>query len=135
MYNIGSALGGTISGVIYTQTLPGQLEQRLSPALATLAYSTPYSFIASYPVGTPQRTAVIESYQYTQKILCITGICLVVPLIIFALFLRDNELTDAQSLPSAEKMLSESSLGSDNTEFPQTERQGSAGGLFRRVMS
>lgn len=139
MYNIGSALGATISGIIYTQTLPGQLAQRLSSAaLVTQAYSTPYTFIASYPVGTAQRTAVIEAYQYTQKVLCITGICLCVPLIAFALCLRDNRLTDEQSLPSAERMQSQSSLDSEETTFKSEQGANVSGtgksGLLHRIM-
>lgn len=138
MYNIGSALGGTISGIIYTQTLPGQLAARLPSALATTAYATPYTFIATYPVGTPQRTAVIQAYQYTQKLLCITGICLVVPLVVFALFLRDNRLTDEQSLPDAEGMRSESSLGSDGDDFhaedAAVQAPGESKGVLRRFV-
>ncbi|KAL4865535.1 hypothetical protein BDV12DRAFT_174503 [Aspergillus spectabilis] len=105
-YNIGSALGGTISGAIWSQTLPGQLTSNLGNAtLAAEVYADPFTFAAANPVGTEARDAVIRGYMYTQRLLCITGICLTVPLIGFALCVRDPRLTREQSLEGAEKDL------------------------------
>ena len=105
-YNIGSALGGTVSGAIWTQVLPNQLSTRLEPfgnsTLATLVYGNPLSLSAEYPVGTAQRTAIIDAYRYTQRLLCITGICLTVPIVAFAICLRDPRLGDEQSREDAE---------------------------------
>ena len=105
-YNIGSALGNTVSGAIWTNVLPRQLENNLSgfgnATLASLTYSSPFTVIAAYPVGTPIRTGIIDAYQHTQRLLCITGICLCVPLIVFSLCLRDPRLPDEQSRLEAE---------------------------------
>jgi SIT family siderophore-iron:H+ symporter-like MFS transporter len=102
-YQIGSAIGNAISGAIWTNTLPKELNRRLGNAtLATAAYGAPFVFVANYTVGTPERQAVIDSYRYSQRLLCITGICLCVPLIGFALVLRNPRLGDEQSLPEAE---------------------------------
>jgi MFS transporter, SIT family, siderophore-iron:H+ symporter len=49
-------------------------------------------------VGTPIRDAIIESYQHVQRLLCITGICLCVPLIAFACVLRNPKLNEKQTL-------------------------------------
>ncbi|KAI0075932.1 ferrichrome-type siderophore transporter [Panus rudis PR-1116 ss-1] len=120
-YNIGSALGGTISGAIWTQILPTQLEQHLGNAtLAASVYGDPFTFIASYPVGTPERDAVITSYQHTQKLLCITGICLTVPLILFSLCLRNPRLGDEQTLPEAEKVSLPGSVEEDHSKAKTT---------------
>jgi SIT family siderophore-iron:H+ symporter-like MFS transporter len=54
-------------------------------------------------VGTPERGAVIASYQETQRLLCITGICLSVPLIVCGLLTRNPKLGREQSLGDAEK--------------------------------
>lgn len=101
-YNVGSAFGNAVSGAIWTQTLPGQLEQRLAPfgnaTLATWAYGDPFAFSLRYPVGTPERQAVIDSYKFAQRLLTITGICLCVPLIAFAAVLRNPKLNDEQTL-------------------------------------
>jgi MFS transporter, SIT family, siderophore-iron:H+ symporter len=105
-YNIGSALGNTVSGTIWTQVLPSALESRLvgfgNSTLAKATYGDPFAVVVEYPVGTPVRTAIIDSYQYTQRLLCITGICLCVPLISFSLCLRDPRLPDEQSRSDAE---------------------------------
>lgn len=106
-YNIGSAFGATVSGAIWTNVLPSTLEENLAifgnDTLASATYGNPFAVAALYPVGTPERTAIIASYQHAQRLLCITGICLCVPLITFSLLLRNPKLTDTQSLPEAEK--------------------------------
>lgn len=105
-YNIGSAFGNTVSGAIWTQVLPGALEERLAPfgnsTLAASTYANPFAVAAEFPIGTPERTAIIDAYQHAQRLLCITGICLCVLLIFFASVLRDPKLTDTQTLPEAE---------------------------------
>ncbi|CEN61142.1 hypothetical protein ASPCAL07806 [Aspergillus calidoustus] len=103
-YNIGSALGGTISGVIWSQTLLPELTSTLGNAtLAASIYADPFTFVAANPVGTPAREAVIDGYKHTQRLLCITGLCLSVPLIAFSLCIRNPKLTKEQSLADAEK--------------------------------
>ena len=105
-YSIGSALGTTVSGAIWTQVLPSRLSEQLdhfgNSTLAAATFGDPFSVIALYPVGTLVRTAIITSYQQTQRILCITGICLCVPLIVFSLLLRNPRLPDEQSRADAE---------------------------------
>ncbi|EXJ90880.1 MFS transporter, SIT family, siderophore-iron:H+ symporter [Capronia coronata CBS 617.96] len=106
-YNIGSAFGGAVSGAIWTQILPSELQERLLPfgnsTLAAATYADPFTVIAEYPVGTPVRTAIIAAYQHAQRLLCITGICLCVLLIGFSFCLRNPRLGDEQSLPEVEE--------------------------------
>ncbi|KAG6007246.1 hypothetical protein E4U43_000338 [Claviceps pusilla] len=100
-YNIGSALGNTVSGAIWSQVLPGKLNELLKPLNATLAttmYLDPLNMYTTYPLGTPERTAMVQSYQSVQKLLTITGICLCVPLIVFAMLLRNPRLDNRQTL-------------------------------------
>ncbi|KAJ5096897.1 hypothetical protein N7456_007618 [Penicillium angulare] len=102
-YNIGSALGNTISGAIWTQVLPSELTKRLgNETLAAQVYAEPLAFAAVTPVGTADRDNVILAYQETQRLLCITGLCLTIPLIAFALCIRNPKLTKEQSLAKAE---------------------------------
>lgn len=108
-YNVGSALGNTISGAIWNQVLPSELNYRLgNQTLAAYVYAKPLDFAAVNPVGTPDRDNVILAYQKTQRLLCITGICLTVPLIAFALVIRNPTLTKEQSLAKAEEESSDS---------------------------
>ncbi|KAJ9655077.1 ferrioxamine B transporter [Coniosporium apollinis] len=106
-YLIGSALGNCISGAIWTQVLPGELESRLAPfgnATATTAvYGNPFGYVAEWAMDTPERQAVVQAYRHTQRLLCVTDICLCMPLICFALVLRNPKLGKEQSLPDAEK--------------------------------
>ncbi|KFH45598.1 Siderophore iron transporter-like protein [Hapsidospora chrysogenum ATCC 11550] len=102
-YNVGSALGTCLSGAIWTSTLLGTLEDNLrsrsqpnATGLAEDIYNSPFSVIEHYPVGTEVRMAVIDSYQYVQRLLCIAGICLCVPMIAFALALRNPKLSEHQ---------------------------------------
>ncbi|KGO73837.1 Major facilitator superfamily domain, general substrate transporter [Penicillium italicum] len=110
-YNVGSALGNTISGAIWNQVLPSELEHRLgNDTLAAYVYGQPLAFAAANPVGTPDRDNVILAYKKTQRLLCITGICLTVPLIAFALVIRNPTLTKEQSLTKAEEESSDSDI-------------------------
>ncbi|KAF1850950.1 major facilitator superfamily protein [Cucurbitaria berberidis CBS 394.84] len=102
-YNVGSALGNTVSGAIWSQVVPRELERRLGNAtLATQWYGSPLDLVPLFPPGTAERDAAIDAYKHVQRLLCITGICLCAVLIFFACFLRDPRLPDTQSLPEAE---------------------------------
>ncbi|KAK4047671.1 ferrioxamine B transporter [Microbotryomycetes sp. JL221] len=107
-YNIGSALGNTISGAIWTQVLPGQLEKQFAlvstnTSLAAYAYGSPFYFIVDYPWETVERQAVVLAYQHTQRLLCITGLCLSIPMLVCVLIVKNPLLGKEQSLPDAEK--------------------------------
>ncbi|OAX79923.1 hypothetical protein ACJ72_05755 [Emergomyces africanus] len=103
-YNIGSALGNTISGAIWNQVLPGAIRDRVGDVIdAGTIYSNPFKFATENPVGTPVRDGVIDAYRHVQRLLCITGICLSVMLVVFAVLIRDPVLGKGQSLEDAEK--------------------------------
>lgn len=70
-YFIGSALGSTISGAIWTQLMPGELTSRIgNETLALSIYADPYTAAITYPVGTAVRTGMIDAYVHVQRILC-----------------------------------------------------------------
>ncbi|KAI9367233.1 major facilitator superfamily domain-containing protein [Aspergillus egyptiacus] len=105
-YNIGSALGGTIAGAIWSQTLLPELTRTLGNAtMAAEVFADPFTFATANPAGSPARDAVVMGYRHTQRYLCITGLCLSVPLIAFSLCIRNPKLTKEQSLEEAEKDL------------------------------
>ncbi|KAL7939344.1 ferrioxamine B transporter [Trichoderma chlorosporum] len=105
-YNVGSALGTCLSGAIWTQTLYPTLEASLAfqpnATLARAIYENPFQIVSQYPVGTEIRDAIIHSYQSIQRILCITGMCICLPMIAFALALRNPKLSDQQVQEDAE---------------------------------
>jgi SIT family siderophore-iron:H+ symporter-like MFS transporter len=101
LYSIGSALGGAVSGAIWTQVLPAQLSKNLDgidTGLAQETFANPFDVVAIYPIGTPERDGIIESYKHAQRILTITGICLCVPLIALSFVIRNPSLNDKQNL-------------------------------------
>ncbi|KAJ6016329.1 hypothetical protein N7540_010920 [Penicillium herquei] len=106
-FNIGSALGTCLSGAIWTQTLykslVANLEFQSNTTLAHAVYDSPFEVIPFYPIGTPERSAIILSYRHVQWLLCITGICLAAPMIALAFVLRDPKLSKEQSQPEAER--------------------------------
>ncbi|KAG6039453.1 hypothetical protein E4U41_002538 [Claviceps citrina] len=78
--NIGSGLGNSISGAIWTNTLPGKLQQLL-PASVAADWSTIYDSLdvqLSYPMGSAERNAIIASYAATQRLMLITGTCVMI---------------------------------------------------------
>lgn len=102
-YNIGSALGNSVSGAIWSQIIPTQLTRELGSAQRAQAwFAEPLTLAASFAPGTRERDAAIEAYKHVQRLLCITGICLCAALIFFACVLRDPKLGKEQSLPDAE---------------------------------
>lgn len=103
-YNIGSALGNTVSGAIWQHILPSELLRQLhSSALTAEVYANPFAFATKYPVGTPEREGVILAYRHVQRLLCVVGICLTVLLVGFSLIIRNPELGREQSLEGAEE--------------------------------
>ncbi|CCE65590.1 hypothetical protein TPHA_0M00120 [Tetrapisispora phaffii CBS 4417] len=107
-YNIGSSVGAAVSGAIWTNILPKEISKRLNnETLAALAYSSPYSFIIDYTWGTPERDAVVLAYRYTQRILCIVGLCFCTTLLISALFLRNHKLVSSVSIDKEQTKVEE----------------------------
>lgn len=102
-YNVGAAVGATVSATMWTQKLFGFMVEELASAgldttVATEAYNDPFTFITLYTWGTAERIAIVLAYARIQRLLCIVGVVLCVPLLFFTLFLRDHRLDSVQSL-------------------------------------
>lgn len=107
LYNIGSAVGNSVSGAIWTQLMEKNIEEQMAKLgvdtkLAASAYGAPFTFIITHTWGTDARRAVVLAYATVQKKLCIVAICLCVPLLAASLVLRNHKLISAQSLDAAE---------------------------------
>jgi len=97
--SIGGAIGQAVSGAIYTNTFPGALDRAL-PGNTTLnaeLYGSLMNQLA-YPSGSPVRTAVIEAYAHTQRLLTITGTVFLVPCFIFIAMWRDFKVKDLRQV-------------------------------------
>lgn len=103
MYNIGSAVGNAISGVVMSQVVPERLRaQGMSNKAADNWYRSPLEYMSAFPPGTAERNAVIEAYKYFQRIVCIIAACACLGLIALAFCIRNPRLPDTQSLPYGE---------------------------------
>lgn len=121
-YNIGAAIGASISGAVWTQLLYKRLLKGLGDAeLATTAYGSPFTFTATYTWGTPEREAAVVAYRHVQKVLCIIGLCCCVPLLVATLFLRDHRLESAQSIEGIEEREDRDHLFSFNKNSPTSK--------------
>lgn len=92
---IGYAIGNCIAGAIWTQTLFERLQRDLGPVNSTLVdavYGAPLYVVPSYPIGTPERTAIVHSYRFIQQLMAIAAVSFVVPILFFALVIRNPKL-------------------------------------------
>lgn len=96
---VGSAIGQAISGVIYEHTFPQALGKALPADLASnstlvegLYASTATQLL--YAMGTPERTACIEAWGHSQKILCIAGIAWLIPGLAFIAVWRNYKVSE-----------------------------------------
>lgn len=100
---VGGAIGAAIGGAMWTSILPNKLEEYLPLTLkgnATTIFNAPFEFIATYPLGTPERDAVNTAFYQTQKLLLIVATCLAVPILFGVMLMRNPQLTSTQSLPA-----------------------------------
>lgn len=103
MFKIGSAFGDCVSGAMWTQRMYKEIVKKMEmmgvdPALAKPAYKKPYDFIKEHKWGTPARKAVVWAYADVQRLLCIVGLCLCVPMLLAGLCLRDHKLQNVQAM-------------------------------------
>lgn len=103
IYSIGSAVGSSISGAIWTKVLPKEIYGTMDSSLAAKAYGSPTIFILDNAWGTPARAGLVEAYRYVQKILCTVGLCFCIPLLISALCLRNPRLPNSVSLENEKR--------------------------------
>lgn len=69
-YRLGSALGQTLAGAVWTQRMPLELANRIgNQTVALNTYNMPYVTIEEYPIGTAERDGMVASYAAVQKLL------------------------------------------------------------------
>lgn len=102
---MGGACGNALVGAVQTNVLPGYYEKYLPMLNATqraAIYASPFTAVSQYPIGTPERTGMINAYNDYMHILLIVAIVLAVPPIILGLVVNDRKLNDNQNCVSNE---------------------------------
>ncbi|KAL4777459.1 major facilitator superfamily domain-containing protein [Aspergillus nidulans var. acristatus] len=98
--SMGGAVGSSISGAIWTNTLPGALK-RLLPESAKADWRVIYESLEiqlSYPVGSPVRVAIASAYAETQTKMLVAGTGIMALSLIWMFLIKDIRLSkDAQS--------------------------------------
>lgn len=123
MYAIGFGFGECVSGALWTQRMLPELISRLGDekisskiisqaqrelgagsaptngeTVAEWFYESPANAYTYYPLGDYRRTAAIESYRVVERLMCIIGVCLCVPTLVFGLFLPNPHLNEHYTL-------------------------------------
>ncbi|KAI8186041.1 Siderophore iron transporter [Colletotrichum sp. SAR 10_65] len=96
--SVGGAIGQSISGAIWTNLMPSKLERYLPDELkdqALLIYGDLVTQL-SFPVGTPERDAIIRAYGETQKIMIIASLVALIGSIVWVSLMRNHRLSDKQ---------------------------------------
>jgi hypothetical protein len=98
--NIGGAVGSSVSGAIWTNTLPVKLREYL-PAELKDQWSDIYESLdiqLSYPVGSPARTAIQNAYAFSQRYMMIAGTAVMGLSIAWVLMMRNIKVQSNKDL-------------------------------------
>jgi len=98
--SVGGAIGSSMSGAIWTNTLPGALADKLPEASKHLAAEIYGSLVVqlSYPMGDPVRTAIIEAYAVAQERMTIAATAVLVLGWVAIAFWRDIRIDEIKNV-------------------------------------
>ena len=97
--SVGGAIGQAVSGAIYTNKFPAALDRAL-PGNATLNAELYGSLTVQlqYPLGSPERNAVIYAYADAQRYLTIAATCFLVPCFVCILVWKDFKVKELKKV-------------------------------------
>ncbi|KNG90704.1 hypothetical protein ANOM_001078 [Aspergillus nomiae NRRL 13137] len=98
--NVGGAVGSSVSGAIWTNTLPKKLRELL-PTETKDQWADIYESLdaqLSYPVGSPTRTAIQNAYAFSQRNMMIAGTAVVGLSIDWVLMMRNIKVKDNKNV-------------------------------------
>lgn len=99
--SVGGAVGQSISGAIWTNTLPGKLAEYLpdylknDPAAVAQIYGDLNKQL-SYSWTSPERQAIVAAYGETQKFMLIASVTASVGSLIWVFIMKDESLKDKE---------------------------------------
>ncbi|KAL3484198.1 major facilitator superfamily domain-containing protein [Aspergillus germanicus] len=91
---LGGAVGNSISGAIWTHTLPQAL-QDLLPESAKADWETIYGSLdvqLSYPMGSPEREGIMAAYGFAQKRMLIAGTAIMTLSLVWMMIIKNIDL-------------------------------------------
>ncbi|GIJ92128.1 hypothetical protein Asppvi_011104 [Aspergillus pseudoviridinutans] len=100
---VGKAAAGTIGTAIWTDVFPKKLAEYLPtsslPYLPAI-YGSLYAQ-TSFPIGSPERDAIIHAYEYSSRLILIPAACLLAPCFVAVAFWRDYDVKNTNQLKRA----------------------------------
>ncbi|KAH8884079.1 MFS general substrate transporter [Thozetella sp. PMI_491] len=97
---MGGAVGNSISGAIWTQTLPAALQSYL-PSDVVDSWEDIYQDLdiqLSYPIGSAARDAIIMAYAEAQSRMLIAGTAIMALALVWILLLKDIKVSEIQQV-------------------------------------
>lgn len=94
--SIGGAVGSAVSGAIWSHNIQNKLMLYLPEAAKvnmTMIYGSAV-MATSYPMGSPERAAIIRSYDETMRILLIVAVCVCIPMLPAGLCMTNYKLDE-----------------------------------------
>ena len=97
---MGGAVGNSISGAIWTNSLPEAL-QHLLPDAVKPDWEDIYGDLTkqlSYPMGSPAREAIMEAYGIAQRRMLIAGTCIMGLSLFWVLLIRNVNISKIEQV-------------------------------------
>ncbi|OJJ04490.1 hypothetical protein ASPVEDRAFT_152837 [Aspergillus versicolor CBS 583.65] len=94
--SVGAAIGTSVAGAIWRNTLPEKLSQHLPAEYKDQAGAIFSSIVVAqeYEVGTPVREAIDTAYRGSQRLLAIAALASLVPMLVIMFFLENVKLDE-----------------------------------------
>lgn len=117
---IGGAVGGAVSGIIWTTWLPSKLTKNLpnaTPEEISKIFGS-MSVALSYAPGTPERNGIDKAYFDVQRMLNLAALLGLIPALLSALMMDDVRMGHARSADAVRTMPMGTALGEWRNEYP-----------------
>ncbi|PQE25990.1 siderophore iron transporter protein [Rutstroemia sp. NJR-2017a BBW] len=96
--SVGGAIGVAISGAIYTNKFPAALATKISNATLAAELYGSLTVQLEYPLGSPERDAVIYAYGDSMKWLAVAGTVFLIPCFFFVAIWKDFKVKEMRQV-------------------------------------
>lgn len=103
IYQIGDAIGASVSGAVWTQRLASMLIERLGPKIGLAVYKSPLTFLKKYSMGSDVRNEILDAYSRLQRLMIIVAISFAALNAVLSFFLRGYTVDKHQSFTVEER--------------------------------
>jgi len=117
---MGNAIGAAVAGAVWSNLLPGYLLRELASTghqndVGSI-YAEPLTWIASYPIGTTTRTAVIEAYSIVWRLMMIIATVICATSVLSTMRMKNLKLNDFLSVVEETGKLGNGSVDADKED-------------------